>query len=93
MAVTVPATGTLTVTVAPGTVTLTEQGTAAPQTATGILNTITVADTRNTYPGWSVSAQDSAFIGSGAAGRPSRVTSSDGRRPAPSSAARLSVRR
>jgi hypothetical protein len=65
--VAVPPTGTLTVTLAPGTADLTEQGTTAPFTATGALPAITVTDTRNTYPGWSVSAEESAFTGSGTA--------------------------
>ncbi len=65
--VTVPPTGALTVTVAAGTVDLTSEGSTVPQTATGTLNTITVTDSRNTDPGWSVSAQVSAFTGSGAA--------------------------
>jgi hypothetical protein len=64
---TVPPTGALIVTVATGPADLTEQGTTAPFTATGMLPTITITDTRNTYPGWSVSAQETAFTGSGAA--------------------------
>lgn len=63
IAVTVPATGALTVTVAAGAVTLTEQGTSVPATATGTLNDVTVTDTRNTYPGWSTSGQVSSFTG------------------------------
>jgi len=64
--VAVPATGIFTLTVATGTVTLTVSG----ATAIGVLNPITVSDTRNTYPGWSVSGQVSDFTGSGtAAGR------------------------
>jgi ABC-type phosphate transport system substrate-binding protein len=67
IAVTVPAIGALAVTVAAGTVTLAEQGTTPPATATGTLNDVTVTDTRNTYPGWSVSGQVSSFTsGSGA---------------------------
>jgi len=62
--VTVPPSGALTVTVIPGALTLAEQGTL-PVTATGILNTVIVDDSRNTYPGWSVSGQQSAFTGSG----------------------------
>jgi hypothetical protein len=65
--VTVPATGSLTVTVAPGGVNLTEQGTTLPTTATGTLNNVTVTDTRNTYPGWTVSGQVSAFTTGGSA--------------------------
>ena len=63
LAVTVPAAGAFTLTVGTGTVTLTVSG----FTATGVLNPITVSDTRNTYPGWSVSGQTSDFTGSGTA--------------------------
>jgi hypothetical protein len=52
-----------TLTVAPGTVNLTVSG----ATATGTLEDVTVTDTRNYYPGWSVSGQTSSFDGSGAA--------------------------
>jgi phosphate ABC transporter phosphate-binding protein len=61
--VTIPSTGAFALTVATGTVTLTVSGTAA----TGALNPITVSDTRNTYPGWSVSGQAADFIGSAGA--------------------------
>jgi hypothetical protein len=63
LAVTVPATGSFTLTVATGTVNLAVSG----ATATGALNPITVTDTRNTLPGWSVSGQTSDFTGSGSA--------------------------
>ena len=63
LAVSVPASGSFTLTVAPGTVTLTVSGSGA----TGALNPITVADTRNTTPGWSVSGQAADFTGSGTA--------------------------
>ena len=63
LAVTIPATGAFTLTVATGTVNLAVSG----ATATGTLNPITVSDTRNTYPGWSVSGQTSNFTGSGSA--------------------------
>jgi Bacterial Ig-like domain (group 3) len=63
LAVTVPATGSFTLTVATGTVNLSVSG----ATATGALNPITVSDTRNTFPGWSVSGQTSDFTGSGSA--------------------------
>lgn len=63
LAVTVPASGSFTFTVAPGTVTLTVSGTSA----TGALNAVTVTDTRNTFDGWSVSGQTSDFTGSGTA--------------------------
>jgi hypothetical protein len=65
--VTIPPTGALTVTVTPGTVDLGAQGTTYPLTATGVLQDVTVTDTRNTYPGWSVSGQESDFTGSGSA--------------------------
>jgi hypothetical protein len=65
LAVTVPATGSFTLTVGTGTVTLTSD--AAGSTATGALNPITVSDTRNTSPGWSVSGQTSDFAGSSTA--------------------------
>jgi hypothetical protein len=70
VALTVPATGALTVTVAPGTVTLAEQGTTPPATATGTLNDVTGTDSRNTYPGWSVSGQMSSFTDGGSAAIP-----------------------
>jgi len=63
VAATVPASGSFTLTVATGTVTLTVSG----SDATGALNPITVSDTRNTYPGWSVSGQAAEFTGSGTA--------------------------
>jgi hypothetical protein len=63
LAVTVPASGAFTVTVAAGTVNLTVSGASA----TGALNPITVSDTRNTLPGWSVSGQSADFAGSGTA--------------------------
>jgi hypothetical protein len=61
--VSVPATGSFTLTVGTGTVTLAVSG----SNATAALNPITVSDTRNTYPGWSVSGQASSFTGSGTA--------------------------
>src|SRR5579862_9518129 len=60
---TVPLSGAFTLTVTPGTVNFSVSGT----TATGVLQDVTVTDTRNNYPGWSVSGQDSAFAGSGTA--------------------------
>jgi hypothetical protein len=63
ISVTVPASGSFTLTVPTATVNLAVSG----ATATGALNTITVSDTRNTSPGWSVSGQESAFAGSGTA--------------------------
>ena len=47
VALTVPVTGSFTLTVATGTVTLAVSG----SNATGVLNPITVSDTRNTFPG------------------------------------------
>jgi hypothetical protein len=64
--VTVPPAGTLTVTVVPGTVTL--QGTGNRLEVTGMLQDVTVTDTRNYVPGWSVSGQESVFIRSRTAG-------------------------
>lgn len=61
--VSVPSNGAFSVTVTPGTVNLSVSG----LTATGTLQDITVTDTRNTYPGWSVSGQDSQFTGAGTA--------------------------
>jgi hypothetical protein len=65
IAVTVPALGSFTLTVATGTVTLAVN--SAGTSAGGALNPITVSDTRNTFPGWSVSGQASNFTGSGTA--------------------------
>jgi phosphate ABC transporter phosphate-binding protein len=59
---TIPPSGGFTVTIPAGaTVTLTQAG----ATASGALPDITVSDTRNTYPGWSVSGQESDFAGTG----------------------------
>jgi phosphate ABC transporter phosphate-binding protein len=63
--VVIPASGAFTLTVATGTVTLTSD--PAGDSAAGTLNPITVSDTRNTYPGWSVSGQSSSLTGSGSA--------------------------
>ena len=63
LVVSVPASGSFTLTVGTGTVTLTISGSSA----TGVLNPVTVSDTRNTFPGWSVSGQESDFAGSGTA--------------------------
>jgi hypothetical protein len=60
---TVGAAGTLSVSVATGSVALNVTG----QTATGTLPNVTVTDTRNTFPGWSVSGQEATFVGSGTA--------------------------
>ncbi len=58
-----PQSGTFTVSITPGTVLLTASG----LTATGTLQDVTVSDTRNYYPGWSASGQESDFTGSGTA--------------------------
>jgi hypothetical protein len=65
LAVTVPAIGTFTLTVGTGTVNLTVSTDGS--TGTGALNAVSVADSRNTYPGWSVSGQDSNWAGTGTA--------------------------
>ena len=64
LAVNVPVTGSFTLTVdTTDTVNLTVAGLVG----TGATTAIGVSDTRNTYPGWSVSGQDSAWTGSGTA--------------------------
>ena len=63
IAVTIPASGSFTLTVATGTVNLSVSG----SNATGALNPVTVSDTRNTFPGWQVTGQESTFNGSGTA--------------------------
>jgi hypothetical protein len=59
----VPRGGAFVLTVASGTVNLAVSGLSA----TGTLGDVTVTDTRNYYPGWSVTGQDSAFAGTGTA--------------------------
>jgi hypothetical protein len=64
LAVTVPVNGAFTLTVdTVDTITLMMDG----STATAMTSPVVVSDTRNTFPGWSLSAQDSNWIGSGAA--------------------------
>jgi hypothetical protein len=64
LAVNVPATGQFTLTVdTTDTVNLLVSG----STATASTTPIVVSDTRNTFPGWSVSGQDSNWTGSGTA--------------------------
>jgi hypothetical protein len=64
LAVTVPSTGAFTLTVnTTSTVTLAVSGSSATAATTPIV----VSDTRNTFPGWSVSGQDSNWTGSGTA--------------------------
>jgi Bacterial Ig-like domain (group 3) len=67
ISVTVPSTGTLSVTVATGSVTLSpaSPSTTPDETATGTFNNVTISDSRNTFPGWSVSGQESVFQGPG----------------------------
>jgi hypothetical protein len=62
---TIPPVGALSVTVVSTAVALTEN--SAGTQATGTLGLVTVTDSRNTYPGWSVSGQEANFTGSGAA--------------------------
>jgi hypothetical protein len=62
---TVTPTGALSVTVVNTAVALTENSSGTQ--ATGTLGLVTVTDSRNTYPGWSVSGQEANFTGSGAA--------------------------
>jgi hypothetical protein len=64
LAVSVPASGSFTLTV--DTATLVNL-TATGLTAAGVTTPIGVSDTRNTFPGWSVSGQDSAWTGTGTA--------------------------
>jgi hypothetical protein len=61
--ISVPQGGAFILTVAAGTVNLAVSG----ATATGTLEDVTVTDTRNYYPGWSVSGETSSFDGSGTA--------------------------
>lgn len=58
--VTVGATGAFTLTVPTG---ATDALTVAGSTATGTIAPVTVTDTRNTFPGWSVTGQATAFTG------------------------------
>lgn len=59
LAVVIPSTGAFTLTVDTATLAVSGPGAAAVTTP------ITVSDTRNTYPGWSVSGQDAPWSGSG----------------------------
>jgi hypothetical protein len=64
LAVSVPQSGTFSLTVnSTDVVTLTATG----LNATGATTPITVTDTRNSFPGWSVSGQDGAWTGTGSA--------------------------
>jgi hypothetical protein len=58
-----PQSGAFSITISPGTVDLAVSG----LTATGTLEDITVNDSRNYYPGWSGTGQESVFTGSGTA--------------------------
>jgi len=62
LALAVPALGIFTVSVAPGTVSVAQSASAAAPT-----QRFTVSDTRNGYPGWSVSGPMSVLTGSGTA--------------------------
>jgi hypothetical protein len=59
LSVTIAPSGTFTVSVASGTVALTPN--SAGTSATGTAEPVTVTDSRNTFPGWSVSGQASDF--------------------------------
>jgi hypothetical protein len=64
LAASVPQTGSFALTVdTASTVTLTVSG----YSATGTTTPVVVSDTRNYYPGWSVSGQDAPWTGSGSA--------------------------
>ena len=65
ISVTITPTGTLSVTVVNTAVPLALNG--AGTQATGTLGNVTVAHSRNTFPGWSVSGQEANFVGSGTA--------------------------
>jgi hypothetical protein len=65
ISVTVPTTGTLSVSVVNTAVPLTVN--SAGTVATGTLGNVTITDSRNDYPGWSVTGQQSNFTGSGSA--------------------------
>jgi hypothetical protein len=67
LAVTVPSNGAFSLTVDSTDVVTLATTTAQPLVATGTTTPIVVADSRNTYPGWSVSGQDSAWTGAGTA--------------------------
>ena len=58
-----PQSGAFSITISPGTVTMTVSG----ATATGALLDITVTDSRDSQPGWLISGQASAFAGAGTA--------------------------
>jgi hypothetical protein len=66
LAVTVPSTGTFTLTV-DTTDTVTLAVNSGQTGATAATTPIVVSDTRNTFPGWSVSGQANEFVGSGTA--------------------------
>jgi hypothetical protein len=72
--VTVGATGTFLVTVTSGTVTLTPNG--AQTSATGTAQPVNILDTRNTFPGWSVSGQATDFTQSTSA-KPGTITAAN----------------
>ena len=72
--------GSLGVSVTPSTVSLTLN--SAGTQATGTLGTVTVTDSRNSYPGWSVSGQQANFTGSGSAAGQSIAGDQEGWQPA-----------
>jgi hypothetical protein len=67
LTVTVPTEGSFTLTVGTTTVNLTPDSTGLNATGTIPNGQVKVTDTRNNYPGWIVSGQDSAWTGSGTA--------------------------
>jgi len=67
LSVTVPTEGAFTLTVTPTPVALTPDSTGLNATGTIPNGQIQVSDTRNTFPGWSVSGQDGTWTGSGSA--------------------------
>jgi hypothetical protein len=64
VSVTITSTGTFTITIPTTAATLTPNSTGT--SATGSLGTVTVNDSRNTYPGWAVYGEETTnFVGSG----------------------------
>ncbi len=64
VSLTITSTGTFTITIPTTAATLTPNSTGT--SATGTLGTVTVSDTRNTYPGWAVYGEETTnFVGSG----------------------------
>ena len=67
LTVTVPTEGSFTLTVGTTSIALTPDSTGLNATGTIPNGQVKVTDTRNSYPGWVVSGQDSAWTGSGTA--------------------------